>query len=709
MKSRIPTYPKSRRSTAEQIVHGTRIPNPYDWLAGTETPEIAAWSTAQTALTDDVIGNTKESAQLQAWLNRLLSRPHSFRIAERGSKLFYVLDDATRDQPALFVRDGKAEPRLLFDPNASGAGRTLMQSSVTPSPDGAYVSLASDEAGSDAKSFILIETATGRQIDGVSPLTILPTTSWHPNGEGFFYNLNQGEFIEPAKRMRKPQGIYWHRVGQPYERDTLVCTKTWEDAHVALPSVTEDGKFLFVSENFITAKKNKLLLYPLTGSTVGTPLTLIEGGEGYAIHLGDAGNESFFQTDLGGLEFGEIVAIDCAKPQRAYWRRVVAQQKDAMAMGAPAARSPQAIVTDNRLYVTFIHDAHHRIAMFDLAGKHLGDVPLPVVGSVAGYGGERYGDMSLGNDGALLVEFWTHTHRQLPARYTPKTNRVEWLFPQEIDKQALSTPVRQVFYASGDGTRIPMFLIGEARRGQKQPVLLYGYGGFAAAITPEFSPDIPAWLKLGGLYAIANIRGGSEYGKAWHDAGRRLNKQNSFDDFCAAARYLIAEGFAKPESLAIRGLSNGGLLTGACLTQHPELFGAVISELPLLDPLSMGSDAWSAALEPELGNPIKNKSDYDAIRPYSPLQNLGKHKHYPPTFVAVADRDSQQLMDGARKFAATLQAIGGGPHLLRLVHGCGHTGWPRSATAKLIAEELAFLAHTLDADFDFTTLAKESS
>lgn len=708
MTPRVPAYPKTRRSTAEQAVHGARVPNPYDWLAGPETPEIAAWSSAQNALTDQVIGNTKEATQLQAWLNRLLSRSHSFRIAERGANLFFVLDEGTRDQPALFVRDGKAAPRLLFDPNASGAGRTLMQSSVTPGPDGAYVSLAFDEAGADAKSFILIETATGRQIDGVSPLTILPTTSWHPNGEGFFYNLNQGEFIEPAKRMSAPQGIYWHCIGQPFERDTLVCEKTWDDAHVSLPSVTADGKFLFVSENHITAKKNKLLLYPLNGTTVREPLTLIEGGEGYAIHLGDAGAESFFQTDLGGLEFGEIVAIDRTTPQRANWRRVVGQQKDAMALGAPAARSPQAIVAHDRLYVTFIHDAHHRIAMFDFAGQHLGDVPLPVIGSVAGYGGERFGDLSLGSDGTLLVELWTHTHRQLPARFTPKTNRFEWLFPEEIDKHALGTPVRQIFYTSGDGTKIPMFLIGEARRGQKQPVLLYGYGGFAAAITPEFSPDIPAWLKFGGLYAIANIRGGSEYGKAWHDAGRRLNKQNSFDDFCAAARYLVAEGYATRETLAIRGLSNGGLLTGACLTQHPELFGAVICELPLLDPLSMGGDPWSSALEPELGNPVKNETDFAAIRPYSPLQNLGKHKNYPPTFVAVADRDSQLLMDGGRKFVAALQEIGGGPHLLRVVHGCGHTGWPRSATAKLIADELAFLAHTLDADFDFSALTTEN-
>jgi prolyl oligopeptidase len=703
----IPAYPFARRSSAVRTFHGHAIADPYDWLGGPETAEISGWQRAQEDLTDRFVGG-ETCDHLASWLNDLLSRPHSFRVCERGKRLFFLRDEPGRDQPALFVADGDAPPRLMFDPATLSEGDcAIVQQSIAVAPDGKHVALAVATQGNDAHSIILIETLTGCVVDGSSPRTIVPTIEWRRESDGFFYNRNQSVFVPDDERMATPEGVYWHRVGTRFDDDGLVCGKAWTPAHVTLPALSFDGASLFVSDIHLTRRCGALALHDLridsAGPQVELTRPLLAGDEGIALYLGDDGVESFFVMEFGDTQRGEVVAIDRRKPARAQWRTVLDEPGDAIAGTSHDLRSCNAIVFDGRLYLTQIRDAHHRLAIYDLSGGHVRDVRLPAICSMAGPGGERYGEVSVAGDGvSLLFEVWTHTHRQLPLRYDPKLDAVNWLFSDEVDEAALRTRVSQVFFDAADGTRIPAFVLDATEAQGAKPTLLYGYGGFGASITPEFSPDIPAWLRLGGRYVIANIRGGGEYGKAWHEAGRARNRQTVFDDFCAVAAALVDRGYASRETLAIRGISNGGLLTGACVVQRPELFGAVVCELPLLDGLALGFDAWGEALAPEYGNPVADERDFVAILKWSPLQNVHA-RPYPPIFVVAAEKDAAVLVDGVRKFVAALQAAS--PNtltLFRLVPGCGHTGWPRSATVRMIAEEIVFLAEALGVDIDWT-------
>jgi prolyl oligopeptidase len=700
-------YPAARRSTGVRRFHGETVADPYDWLGGDVTPEVAAWESAEEALTDRIVdGATRE--RCEAWLGALLARPHSFRVAERGTQLFFLHDAPGHDQPALYVRDGESAPRLVFNPASLGGDIPfgIAQQSIRPSPDGRHVALAVSPAA-DAQTILLVETATGRVLEGAPPKTIVPTIDWRGN-DGFFYNRNQGGFISGADKMTCAEGIYWHRVGTLFDDDVLVCAKTWDVAHVTYPAVTADGASLFVMDVHLTARRVALALHRLD---IGAPVVaatraLLAPGDAFALYLGDAGHESYFQTDLGGVERGRIVAINRDAPEA--WRDVVGEGADAMAFTSHAMRSSNAIVSGETIYVTHVRDARHRLAVYGLDGQHLHDVALPVVGSLAGPGGERYGEISVGGDGtSLLFELWTHAHRQLPARYRPDTQRVEWLFPNEIDRKALDVRVEQTFCTMNDGVRVPVFVLDVGGKGAL-PTLLYGYGGFGASITPEFSPDIPLWLALGGRYVIANIRGGGEYGKAWHEAGRGRNRQRVFDDFCAVAEDLVARGLTTRDTLAIRGISNGGLLTAACAVQRPELFAAAVTELPLLDGLTLGTDPWSQALRPEYGDPVADAQDFEVIRRWSPLHTIKRGADHPPLFVIAADRDAQALRDGARRFVATLQhEAPDALALYRLVRGCGHTGWPRSATVRTIAEEIAFIINALGRVIDVARLAHE--
>jgi len=695
-------YPLAHRSQGERRFHGHAVADPYDWLGGELSAETLAWEAAQDALTDHVVGGPARE-YCEAWLEKLLTRPHSFRVIERGTRLFFLRDEPGRDQPALYVREGQGAPRLMFDPASlnGNAIHGIVQQSIAPSPDGRHVAMAVTPAGGDAQTIIVVEIATGRTIDGSPPKTIVPTIDWRGN-DGFFYNRNQGPFVGPADRMTTAEGVYWHRVGTSFNDDVLVHEKAWDPAHVSLPAVSADGATLFVADIHLTARRLGLSLYDLeAGPSTRSKHQLIAPGDAFALYLGDAGDESFFETDLGGVERGRVVAVNRKRPGT--WRDVIGEGKDAIAFTSHALRSANAIVSGGKIYLTHVRDARHRLAAYALTGEHLHDVPLPAVSSLAGPGGERFGELSVGGDGtSLLFELWTHTHRQLPVRYRPDTKQTAWLFPDEVDAKALSVRVEQIFCEMDDGVRVPVFILDAGEKGPR-PTLLYGYGGFGASITPEFSPDIPLWLKLGGRYVIANIRGGGEYGKAWYEAGRGRNRQRVFDDFCAVAKALVDRDYATRDTLAIRGISNGGLLTAACAVQRPELFAAAVSELPLVDGLALGSDPWSQALQPEYGNPVVDEGDFEVIHKWSPLHAVKRGWDYPPILVVVADQDSQMLRDGAHRFVATLQhenpqALA----LFRLVRGCGHTGWPRSATVRTIAEEIVFLAKSLDLALDWT-------
>ena len=375
------------------------------------------------------------------------------------------------------------------------------------------------------------------------------------------------------------------------------------------------------------------------------------------------------------------------------------EQGRPLAGSSPSVRAERAVIVGGRIYAAYIDGAAHQVAVFDLHGRPLGALDLPPAVSVAGGGGERYGTLSPSVDGKLLIDLWTFTQVPTAHVHDPATGETSPAAPCRTPPKVDDIEIEQTTYAARDGTLVPISIMGRRNvpKDGSAPCLLYAYGGAGMAITPEFGPEIAAWTALGGVYVLANIRGGGERGRSWHDAAKGPRKQTSFDDFCDAAEWLIERGITTVEGLGIRGLSFGGMLVGGAITQRPELFGAALIELPLLDALSVGRDHWSAQLAPEMGNPTSDPEVFASIACWSPLQNITPGRRYPPTLTVVADQDAPLLADGARRFIATLQSDteAGPPHLLHMVRGAGHGGWTKTQQLSATARELAFLAALL--------------
>ncbi|HEY1706956.1 MAG TPA: prolyl oligopeptidase family serine peptidase [Rhizomicrobium sp.] len=686
-----PAYPPTRRTSFSEQIHGRTLPDPFHWLEGAEeAAEIAAWMAAQQALTDRIIGTDPRERRIRDYLTAFLAKPFVFHTFDAGRYRFQLEERPDTQQPVLLRRDS-VNTIVAVDPDAApldGVPAILDQESISASPDGRHIAYSLKTAEDVGMSLFVRDLETGAVTEGF-PLNILPRVSWHPRGRGFFYNQCQGEFIESERRAGRPDGIYWHGLGTPPAQDKLIFAMTWPAAHGAIPNVSDDGRFLFVNQIMLVADSCQLDAIPLDAecNAIGHAIALVrECGVSY---IGTAERRHYFATDLDAPN-GRVVAFDPTAAPRPI--TVVPERAEPLDFSSRAARTERAVIADHRLYLTYLNGSGHALRAFTLAGEALRDVPLPAGTAIAGAGGDRYGKLSVASDGQLILDLWRRAAPPFSAFYDPKTQGLV-APPDDATTDIVTEEVR---YRSKDGTEVPLTILarGGIPRDGSRPCLLYGYGGWGMPIIPEFQLDIAGWLALGGVYAVANIRGGGEFGARWHDAGKGANKQNVFDDFIAAAEYLIAERIAKPGQLAIRGLSNGGLLTGACLTQRPEFFGAVISELPLLDPLRMGRDHWSAQIAPELGNPTDDPGAFDTIARYSPLQNLHEDVAYPPTLVVAADKDAQLLMDGARKFVATLQALepAGGPYLLHIVRGAAHGGWSKSQQIETASRELAFFA-----------------
>ncbi|HEY1426217.1 MAG TPA: prolyl oligopeptidase family serine peptidase [Caulobacteraceae bacterium] len=705
-KARLGAYPQARQQACVELRHGVAVPDPFRGLEGDETGEVAAWCDAEQALTDAVLGASDVRGAVAGWLGRFLDAPCVFHTLEAGRTRFMLEDRPDADQPALIVRDlDTGRERLLIDPaelRDGDAPLILVQEAIFPSPTGRFVAVYVKPPG-DINRLQVRRVDTGEIVAADFPVTVLPNLSWSPDESGFFYNQNQGEFVPAELRSGRADGIYRHELAQAPADDELVVPMLWPHAHAAIPTVSPDGRFLFV--NLIQLVANRSALYALSLAAGGAaPVELCEAGAGSFGFVGQAGERCYFETDLGAADRGRVVAFDMSGFPRPAMTEAVAEQARPLARSIRNSCAEKAVLAGHTLCLTYIDRAAHQIALFDLAGRHIRDVAMPMPCSVASGGGDRYGRMSLGADGRLLVDLWTFA--QTPASYAYDLEADAWsLVATDRPPRALDdVDIWQVEYPAADGEPIPATILARRTtpRDGSAPCLLYGYGAAGMAITPEFGLDIVAWLALGGVYVIANVRGGGEKGESWREPARGLNAQVSFDDFLAGAEHLIAEGLAWPERLAVRGLSAGGLLVAAAITQKPALFGAAILEAPLVDPLSIGRDYWSEQIAIESGNPTRDPVAFAAIRRFSPLQALRAGPPYPSTFVTIGDRDAQLLLDGARKFSATLQSFDqpGALHLFHILRNAGHGAWTVSQLIEIASREMAFLALTLDAPLD---------
>ncbi len=676
-------YPQARRSDQADDYHGTVVADPYRWLEDPDSPETRAWIEAENALTFGFLEQIPARAAIQQRLTRLWDFERYGTPSLQGGRYFYGRNDGLQNQGVLYVAETlDAAPRVLLDPNTLSADGTVALAGSAVSEDGNYLAYGLAAAGSDWTEWHVRDVQTGADRADHLRWVKFSGASWAKDGSGFYYSRydapRAGEELQQANYFQK---LYFHALGTDQSADTLVYERPDEKEWGFGGYVSEDGHYLIISIRQGTERKNRVYFKTLA-SPDAPVVPLLDGFDASYSFLGNDGGVFWFRTDSDAPR-GRVVAIDTANPDPAQWREVIPEADETL---------EGVSLVGERFIAAYLQDAATLVKVFALDGTFERAVDLPGLGSAGGFGGKR----------AQTETFYSFTSYTSPAaiyRYDIPTAQSTVFRRPTVDFAQDDFETTRVFYAGKDGTRIPLFLThkkGLTLDGQN-PTYLYGYGGFDVSLTPSFSPAVAAWLEMGGVFAVANLRGGGEYGQTWHDAGRRDKKQNVFDDFLSAAEWLIDSKYTSPPKLAIGGGSNGGLLVGACLTQRPDLFGACLPAVGVLDMLRFHLFTIGWAWTSDYGS-SDNAEDFAYLHAYSPLHNLEPGTAYPATLVTTGDHDDRVVPAHSFKFAAALQAAqsGSAPALIRIETRAGHGA--DKPTAKVIeeaADRWAFLVKVL--------------
>ena len=670
--------------------HGVAVANPHAWLSAAGDPKVEQWAAAQDQTAGDFLMQCDELERASVFLERNHRPVDPVWHTYRGHRCFTLVGQADVTHPLLCERNHAGVQRVLLDPNPAGLAIDPYQ--VRVSPSGRYVALQLTRPGEVLGTLQVLDTTTEEIIERSDFTTVMPLVAWHPNEQGYYYSLCRRLFEEHSVR----DGVYWHTIGTAWSDD--LCVQDYQDGpgHIAFALIPDGTDALLLGAQQFSSGLSGMRLCrlgdaPPQASRIGRAVVLFEELESSNHFVGAAGGLLYFHTCVAAPS-GRIVAIDPRSAARSRWRVIVPENERVVAQPDRFGGWPKSALSAQGLLVTYVQDAHDTLAHFTVEGTHVRDLEPPTLSTIDGvFAHDR--DFRVFTQ-SFLVPRAVYEYRvaagalhELKRVAMPEVNPADYA-------------LRQVFFDARDGARIPMYLLHCAglRRDGSHPTLLYGYGGFSQSITPEHSPEIALWLSLGGVYALANIRGGGEYGERWHAAGSRLKKQNTFDDFYAAAEYLIASGYTSAEHLAARGISNGGLLTAVCATQRPELFAALVSEAPLVDLMSLGDTATGQAVAAEYGSPAESPAMLEVMHSYSPLQNVRPLPRNPAHLLVVADQDHSARPGQAYQYVAARQeaiarSSGYSPVLLRLVRGGGHTEWPLAKTRRVLAEEIAFLWH----------------
>ncbi|MBI3750643.1 MAG: S9 family peptidase [Chloroflexi bacterium] len=680
------TYPAP--PTADQVddFHGTRIEDPYRPLEDTDAPASRAWINAENRLTEDVLETVPGRLAIRRRLTELWSVPRAGAPWRRGDRWFQLRNTGLQDQDVLWTSDGPSgEGTVLLDPNTVDREGTTALGSIAVSDSGELVACALSHAGSDWRRWRVRRTSSGEDLPDRIDWSKFSSAAWTHDEAGFFY----GRYAEPAageayEAPNRNMELRYHRLGTDAAADPIVFATPDEPEWGFEPEVSDDGTLLIVTIWRGTDPENRIYVGDLDGGVEQlTVRPLLDRGDAGYWPIGTIGRTLFVRTDLDA-PLGRVVAIDVDDAAVAM-REVIPE-------GLDAIEGVQLV--GNRLAVETLHDAHHRLAIHELDGRHVADVALPGIGTIGEMAGRR-------EDEELYLTFMTFASplAVLSVRMADGSVRAADGPPLAWDPDDFVT--EQVFVPSADGTDVPLFL---THRRDIEPTgdvrtLLYGYGGFQIAIGPTFKPEWLAWMERGGLLAVASLRGGAEYGKAWHDAGRLEHKQNVFDDFAACARWLASPeaGWTRHDRIGILGRSNGGLLVGASLTQHPELFGAAVAEVGVMDMLRFHQFTIGWGWTSDYGS-AEDPDQFRTLLRYSPLHNV-RAADYPPTLLTTGDHDDRVVPGHTFKFAAALQAAqrGDSPVLVRIDRDAGHAfGKPVSKLIDERADVLTFLEMALD-------------
>lgn len=677
-----PAYPATSRGDVAETQFGEVIADPYRWLENDvrTDPEVRNWVTTENATTNAYLATLPGRDIFAARLKQLFDFERIGNPRKAGNRYFHTRNNGLQNQSVLCVRDGlNGAARVLIDPNSWASDGATALAEWMPSTDGRYLAYAIQDGGTDWRTIRLLDVNTGKLLDETLRWVKFSAIAWKNDGSGFYYS----RFPAPDDQHRfqslnSDQAIWFHRVGTAQDKDTLVYATPERPQLGHSAQVTDDGAWLLITSSAGTDARYELHVARLDGKTI-RPRLLVKGLENDWELAGSVGTAFYFVTNRDAPR-GRLVTLDVAHPERAP-HEIVAQTGDTL-VGAS--------LIGNRIILAYLGDAKSEAELRNLDGSLVAPVALPDIGTAAGFGGR-------GGDSETFYTFSSYAIPPTVYRFDTETGKAEvWAQPKtNFDQSAYAT--EQSFYASRDGTRIPMFIIRRKDMIGKgpAPTLLYGYGGFSIPQTPGFSPSRLAWLEQGGVLAIANLRGGGEYGAAWHDAGRLANKQNVFDDFIAAGEWLIAQNISSKDKLAIEGRSNGGLLIGAVVNQRPDLFAAAIPSVGVMDMLRFNRFTAGRYWVDDYGDPAK-EADFRVLRAYSPYHNIVSGHDYPAILVTTADTDDRVVPGHSFKYAAALQAaaIGDKPHLIRIETRAGHgSGKP---TDKIIAESAdvwSFVAH----------------
>ncbi|HKW50993.1 MAG TPA: prolyl oligopeptidase family serine peptidase, partial [Candidatus Eisenbacteria bacterium] len=680
-------YPAARKSDVVDDYHGTRVPDPYRWLEDPDSPESRAWIEAQNRLTAAYLAEIPARPTIRERLTKLWNYPKYGSPFRKAGRYFFLKNDGLQNQSVLYKQASlAATPETLLDPNTLSEDGTVALSTLAVSDNGRLLAYGTAASGSDWEEFRVRDVVAGRDLPDHLKWIKFSGASWTKDGAGFFYS----RYPEPADKaltdVNRFQRLYYHRLGTDQAQDVLVYERPDQPDWGMNAEVTDDGRYAVLTVWLGTDRRNRVyfrdLKDPKHPQITGEVVRLLDDFDASYAFVGNDGPVFYFLTDLDAPR-KRVIAIDTRHPARGRWRELIPQGQDVL--------DGVQIIHDT-FVANYMHDASSRLRLFGLDGRMQKDLELPTLGSIGSISGER-------KDDEMFYAFTSFLYPTTIFRYDFKSGATSVFKAPAIDFDASGYETKQVFYTSKDGTRVPMFITHKKglRLDGSNPTYLYGYGGFNISLTPSFSVAMLVWLEMGGVFAVPNLRGGGEYGEEWHQAGMHEKKQNVFDDFIAAAEYLIAQGYTSTPKLAIAGGSNGGLLVGAAITQRPDLFGAALPAVGVMDMLRFHKFTIGWAWVTDYGS-ADSAAQFPYLYKYSPLHNIRPGTRYPATLVTTADHDDRVVPGHSFKFTAALQAAQAGPQpvLIEIETKAGHgAGKPTSKVIEEQADRLAFLVRNL--------------
>jgi len=683
-------YPVTKVIAQSDNYHGKSIDDPFRWLEDVDSADTKDWVKRQNKVTLDYLTTATRRNAIRDRLTELWNYERFGFPSKHGDHYLYTHNNGLQNQNILYVSDSlKAERKVLLDPNTLVADGTVALTGNVPSDDGKLLAYGLATAGSDWNTWRIRDIATGKDLDDKVEWVKFSSVSWTGDNAGFYYSrydkpTSDGEFTG----VNYFQKLYYHRIGTPQESDSLIYHRPDKKEWGFGGTVTDDNEYLILSVWRGTEKRNQIFFAKLkdksaTGATEVTEL--LSGFESDYQFIGNDGSVFYFKTDNAAPK-RRIIAIDVDNPGRGQWREIVPEAEETI---------ESVSLFGDRFFVTYLKDATSVVRQVTTSGKRLDALQLPSLGTVAGLGGKR----------TAKETFYSFTNYITPptvVRLDLGDNTTSTWRQPKLAFDPTDFVTEQVFFKSKDGTRLPMILSHKKglEKNGKLPTLLYGYGGFNISIMPTFSPANLAWMEMGGVYAVPNLRGGGEYGREWHEAGMLQKKQNVFEDFIAAAEYLITEKVTNSSKLAIQGRSNGGLLVGATMAQRPELFAVALPGVGVLDMLRFHKFTIGWAWVNEFGS-SEDPEQFKTLMAYSPLHNLIPGRRYPATLITTADHDDRVVPGHSFKFAARLQACQSGlkPTLIRIETSAGHgAGTPVSKLVDTAADTWAFVLKNFETE-----------